>query len=372
MSRRLSFIFIIVLFVMCLQQAFFNFSFVTEFINSNKIQYAYGQVKSITHSIPSVTPEEVNSKDSVYFLGDVMLARDVERKLINYGASYPYKNITFDKDTDFVLANFEAAIPKVHIPTRDNTFRFSVNKNFLVGLSEAGVTHVSLANNHSFDYGVDGYNNSLLQITENKMAPFGHPSKISTSSVVFLETNNKTVSVIAVHTLFLSPDTKDLLSTIDYARSLSDIVVVYVHWGEEYSPLPSKSQVRLAQLLSEHGVDIVIGHHPHVIQSIERIGDTIVFYSLGNFIFDQYFSTDVQTGLVLKLNLQDESSLELLPVTSLGNRAQPSYLEPDQKADFLENLTKNSAQGLKNEIQNGVIFLPKKLASSTELVIMAE
>jgi poly-gamma-glutamate synthesis protein (capsule biosynthesis protein) len=89
-------------------------------------------------------------------------------------------------------------------------------------------------------------------------------------------------------------------SARDLASS-SDILVVNIHWGEEYKADPNNRQKEMAHLLIDAGVDVIIGHHPHVVQTVETYKNKPIFYSLGNFIFDQYFSPETQKGLAVEI-----------------------------------------------------------------------
>ena len=311
-------------------------------------------------------------KNQIMFFGDIMLARDVELHMIRYGLSYPFSSIQIDKDLVFAVANFESAVPNPHIFTPYNTFRFSTNWNYLSELNSAGFTHVSLANNHSFDYGLAGYNNTVYELWEAEVEPFGHPTILSTSSVTIVDTAPYTVAIVAIHTLFTTPSNNDIEAIFDFAASKSDIQIAFIHWGEEYELTQSAKQRKLAEVLIAAGADVVIGHHPHVVQGIEIIDDVPVFYSLGNFIFDQYFSSTVQTGLVLNLVLDKEPHFELLPVSSLESKARPYYMNASSTEDFLYSLGERSTDEIKEELLAGTISLRGLLASSSEVVIMAE
>ncbi len=86
--------------------------------------------------------------------------------------------------------------------------------------------------------------------------------------------------------------------------SLGKKVIVYAHWGEEYIP-PPESVKNTAKLFAESGAELIVGSHPHVVLETENIGETEVYYSLGNFMFDQYWNEDVTTGLALELNIKN-------------------------------------------------------------------
>jgi poly-gamma-glutamate synthesis protein (capsule biosynthesis protein) len=329
-------------------------------------ELAVGQVDTSTE----VTDNETSMTD-VYFFGDMMLARDVERTMRRAGADFPFAGFSIPS-TSYAVANFESAIPEIHVATPNNTFRFSTPKSSLDAVSRAGFTHLGLANNHSFDFGLAGYNQTVSAVWDAGLIPFGHPSVVALPSYTVVQVKSKTVGILAVHTLYSEPTRESLAAVIETMKSESDVQVAYVHWGEEYTDKPSARQRNFARILSGLGIDIIVGHHPHVVQSIEMVDNTLVLYSLGNFIFDQYFSPAVQQGLVLKLAFGEEAGLEIIPVSSLESRNQPREMSAQNKAIFLDYLASISGPSLRQNITEGKISLTSMLAITPEVVIMTE
>jgi poly-gamma-glutamate synthesis protein (capsule biosynthesis protein) len=314
-----------------------------------------------------------SATSSIFFVGDVMLARDVEEHMRKQGGDYPFLNLSFLKNSHaYVVANFEASVPQWHKKTPNYNFSFSVDKQYLANFKASGFTHVSLANNHSLDNGKEGLANTKKELTNESIHYFGAPTEISTSSTIsFLTLEDKRVAILGLNTISAALDMSELEAVIGFANLNSNYQIVYVHWGEEYDNKSSLTQQELAKQLADLGVDIIIGHHPHVVEEVEIINNTMVFYSLGNFIFDQYFSTEVQEGLVLELFLAEEKLLvNLLPVTSLSTRAQPRLMNDQEAALFLDKLALNSAPNLKNMIATGQVYLTNTLATSTEMAMM--
>lgn len=333
------------------------YGFLSNEVQSGKTPIVTVGEVSQRHSLSGLpdTLEETKPEE-IYFLGDVMLARDVERRILQAGNDFPFAKIAFP-ETSFVVANFESASPAVHVPTPNNTFRFSTRHDFLPILRSLGITHVSLANNHSYDYGLAGYNDTITALWDSELIPFGHPTQVASTSIQYLETASGTVGVLALHTLYSAPDKVQLQSLLKELRERSDWQVAYVHWGEEYVINPNTAQRTLAKLLVAEGVDLIVGHHPHVVESVERVDGVLVFYSLGNFIFDQYFSTEVQQGLVLRLSFANGPQVELLPVSSESVRIQPRYMEAMAKSAFLAKLASSSDPVLVSGIVEGVLPL---------------
>ncbi len=303
--------------------------------------------------IASSVPEP----ETVYFVGDIMLARDVERRLSARESDYAFGNLDFLKDAAAVIGNFEAAIPEVHEPTPNMVMRFSVPASLLPVLSAGGVTHVSLANNHALDFGEEGYHHTRDELETLGLGVVGHPTRIDDDSVAYIEVGGKVIAVLGVNATYggVSDDWTDVLET---SSMQSDVQIVYIHWGEEYQPWHSESQEELARLFVDTGADIVIGHHPHVVQDIESYKNGLIFYSLGNFIFDQYWNDDVSEGLMLELVLGGKDPhVSLLPVESKTERVRPRLMSVDERTAFLEGLSKRSSAMLAEDIMRGAIPL---------------
>lgn len=318
-------------------------------------QVAYGAI-NFTASI-SGTENDVEDDRPVLpiaFVGDVLLARDVEESMILYGSEYPFSIFYQLPLYGAVVANFESSIPKTHHKTPSLTTRFSTDAKYVKELFSHGITHVSLANNHSNDYGAVGYKNTLSVFQSQYIVPFGNSLDVSTSSVTFIELATTTVSVVAIHTLFSDIDSVALEQVIEYAKLRSDYVIGYVHWGDEYVTTHNRAQQQLAFMLIDFGADAVIGHHPHVVQDIERYAGKPIIYSLGNFIFDQYFSKEVQEGLLLELHFtEDEAVYTLKPVTSVASRNKPRLMMGYERQEFLDSLSLKSSAVLRPGIENG-------------------
>ncbi len=163
---------------------------------------------------------------------------------------------------------------------------------------------------------------------------------------------------------------KELFDVFSFAEINSDFQIVYVHWGIEYEQESSLAQKKLANRFVEAGADLIIGHHPHVVQEVDYIDGVLVFYSLGNYIFDQYFSDSVQNGLLLHIDLTKNKSISLIPVTSKVNLSQPSYMTTKEHATFLTLLAEKSHLKLKKYIEEGVIPLNINVASSSKIAMI--
>lgn len=311
---------------------------------------------------------------AIFFTGDVMLARNLENLMDKMGGGYPFLGLAF-KDiaaNSYVFGNFEGSIPQNHILTKTNELRFSVNSKYLTSLEKNGFTHLSLANNHSSDFGNNGLKNTKKELTKNGLITFGNPDILNSDSVSFIEVNGFRIAVIGIHTLYKEPTDEDIRNIFAYTNQKSDFQIVYVHWGEEYKPKSSKRQRDFAEKFINNGADLIIGHHPHVVQEIGSINGVPIFYSLGNYIFDQYFSDDVQKGLVLQLNFTNRLAIKLIPVTSSMTRSQPHKMSELESPFFLTELAAKSSPFLAESITKGRVELDLNLATSSELAMISK
>ncbi len=292
---------------------------------------------------------------TILFGGDVMLGRSVERIANeNGGYSFPFKYIkeTVEK-RDLAIVNFESSIPKVHVPTQPLTMKFSVPEAALLEVKNSGFDIVSLSNNHSFDYGEVGYIATKASCERVGITCIGHSFKHSTSSMTVQKVGDTTIGILALHTLFAEPSTTELSLLIQELNNKSDIQFVYIHWGEEYIPVHNTPQEELAHFFIEEGIDAVVGHHPHVEQDIELYMGKPIFYSLGNLIFDQFFSEEVQKGYMVDARVSKEAvSYTLLPYELKTERTQPRFEKGEMLIKRINSLMPKSLFS-KEDIERG-------------------
>lgn len=310
--------------------------------------------------------------DAIVFVGDVLLARNVEMLMKQKGRLYPFSGFdlrSLQRDA-LVVGNFESAIPVSHRPTKSGEMNFSVDSQHLSSLIDAGFTHVSVANNHTYDYGKAGFWNTISSINDTGLIAFGNPKLLSDDSVTYLDTIGGVVALIGAYGLEEIPNQQQLEEVFDKAKKKSDLQIVYVHWGTEYMDTNDVSQRKIAESFVKAGADLIVGHHPHVVQNIEIIQGVPVFYSVGNYIFDQYLSTETEQGLVLTLQFDQEPIILLTPVSSLGSPSQPHEMVSTERAIFLSQLAAKSGEGLKHAIEQGIIPLNSLVASSSKIAMM--
>jgi poly-gamma-glutamate synthesis protein (capsule biosynthesis protein) len=342
----------------------------------------YGAVGTASSSEVSLLPTTVyralfsdfrtTVNNTLVFTGDIMLARNVEYLIEKNDRQFPYEKISLTSlgERPAIIGNFESAIPELHESTPAFAMRFSVNPDYLDSLHAAGFTHVTLANNHSFDYGEEGYDNARTMLSSHGIQPFGSGESIGKGSVAYLETDIGRVALIGINASEQMPDFLALQRTFAVVSRQSDYQIAVIHWGTEYEKTHTKTQEVIAKALIGYGADLIVGHHPHVVEDVGIVDGVVVFYSLGNFIFDQYFDSEVERGLVVSVSLSETPSINLLPVTSESHHSQPEFLEAESRQQFLEDLAERSTPSLRSEILSGKIKLDALVASSQKNAIM--
>ena len=182
----------------------------------------------------------------------------------------------FEKD-DLTLVNLESTFTdsKYRAPKKYN---YRGDPSYTAVLKAGSVEMVNISNNHIYDYGIQGYMDTLSALKEADILFCGE------SNIAFYTTKGVTVGCIG-HTGWNWDVRKDLERKIDYAKERAHIVVVSFHWGNDRAHYPNTLQKRLGRFCIDKGADVVVGHHPHVIQGIERYRDRYIVYSLGNFCY---------------------------------------------------------------------------------------
>lgn len=256
------------------------------------------------------------SPTTIVVTGDVMLGRTVENISLARGFDYPF---LYTKDifsgADVVFSNLEGPVPDTHEKTPAYSFRFSFHPNSIKALHDAGVNVVNLANNHTVDFGEQGYIDTTKELKEQGIAFVGHPTRMGEGLTFEKSYRDRGVRFVGLNDTYTPVDIKKSTELIRGLKKDGAFLIVAAHWGEEYRTVSNKRQQTLGHALIDAGADVVVGHHPHVVEEMEMYHGKPIFYSLGNFIFDQYFSEEVQQGLAVKISIGDkEVSYELIPV----------------------------------------------------------
>lgn len=313
----------------------------------------------------AAAPYRVIPHENLLLVGDIMLARQVERYMRAEGLDYPFREISgLLASSTYVLGNFEASVPQVHVPTPSMGFQFSVAEDIARSLTSAGITHVGLANNHAHDFGREGYAHAIAVLRDAGMVAHGSPARVAPEDVMLIPLGETILAVVPIYAVVSYPNDAELEDAFAYAEAEGDITIPYIHWGNEYELVHHRGQEAFAQRLIALGADMIVGHHPHVVQDIQVYEGVPVFYSLGNFIFDQYWNAEVRGGLALDVSSHEGSmEVELIPLQSV-ERSMPGVLKGEARETFLEALALRSDPTLAEGVRSGRLrFLMPVLAS---------
>lgn len=328
-------------------------------------------VQSLQMQEFSIIDKNIEKDDSMLFVGDLMLSRHVERLMQEHGFGYPYRDIrnTLSEYTQ-VIGNLEGTAANPHVLTPEFSFQFSIQEDAIEMVAEEGFTFLTLANNHAYDYGDAGYENTQRLLKRYGIQSAGHPERTSFEDVAFVELNDVRIAIVPVHAVSRDVDTAHVEEILMELDELSDEQFIVIHWGEEYISVGNTQQQEMAHAFIDAGAEAIIGHHPHVVQNIEVYKGVPIFYSLGNFIFDQYWNQEVQEGLAVGVHIDKARTLfELIPIES--SVSAPRILTEGDRTRFLEDLALRSDALLATDIQNGLLaFEDSELASSEKTVMI--
>mgnify|MGYP001168702303 CR=1 FL=1 len=204
-------------------------------------------------------------------------------------------------NSDASFFNLETTITDK--PNSVKPYHFSVEPVFLNSINKIGFTHYTIANNHSLDYGEDGFIKTLSFIDKNRATGYMEDGQIS---YLVFSINDIKIAFFSFTTLSNYPvsnklknkpvyiencfENKELINLIEKLDKQADILIAGIHWGSEYQLLPDESQKKIARFLIDKGVDIIWGSHPHVIQPFEIYNDKLILYSCANLISGQAYN----------------------------------------------------------------------------------
>lgn len=256
---------------------------------------------------------------SLKFTGDIILARSVNFLTVKSNDfTWSFKNIVDElNDADITISNFESPLIK-NCPLTNEGFKFCGDERNSQGVKSAGIDVIGLANNHAGNYGEDGVNQTISNLEREGILVSGATQR----KIAYKEVKGTKFAFLAFNSigykeksiLWLEEDA--LKELIIEAKNNADIVIVQLHWGEEYVDTPNEFQKRYGHLAIDLGADMVVGNHPHWIQKYEVYKDKYILYALGNFIFDQEWSTKTKQGVIAKVDVKNKKigNLKFIPV----------------------------------------------------------
>jgi len=309
--------------------------------------------------------KENNSLINFLFFGDIMLDRHVKEIMNKNGrVDYLLKNLAggekrFFQGIDVIGANLEGAVTVggQHYPP-EISIDFAFDPKDVAQLKNYGFSFFSLANNHILDQGQAGFTETQKNLGELGFDYAGCADrKVDECSVKIKEINGVRIGFLAYSMVYGVLDEDKVVEQIKSLKKETDFVVVNMHWGVEYEQQARSNQIALAHKMVDIGADIIIGSHPHVVQEMEVYKNKPIFYSLGNFIFDQYFSRETQEGLGIGLSIDNgKIAITLLPFQS--KVSQVELMAGNDKQKFLNWLAESSkvSEEYKKQLKVGKLF----------------
>jgi poly-gamma-glutamate synthesis protein (capsule biosynthesis protein) len=270
------------------------------------LELIYSNMQQILTAPATPSSPIVQGKNyaQILFVGDAMFDRG-----INYYAQQNNgNNFIFDKifptlsRNDLVVANLEGPITNNKsvssgtTPGSADNYFFTFDPSWAKTLFDKNIRLVDLGNNHILNFGQAGVSSTIKYLQAAGVDYFGAPGDDRNK---IKEINGIKIALVSYNEFGLTAqaEQKATLYKISKVRPLADLVVVFSHWGIEYSKIPTSDEINLAHQFVDAGADLVVGSHPHVTQITELYKGKRIYYSLGNFIFDQYFNEDVRNGL---------------------------------------------------------------------------
>lgn len=306
-------------------------------------------------------------------VGDVMLGRTVGEGILAQGASYPFQFVAEAlQAADVAFANLESPITARGQPAPKD-FVFRAPALAARSLAEGGIDVVSLANNHALDYGLVGLFDTLAGLEAMGIAQAGagqdleearRPAVLTVKGLniaflAYVNTPDDSVSGFSLAATAAGPDKagvawatpETVTADVAQASQQYDVVVVSLHTGFEYQEAPNELQAQLAHAAIDAGADLVLGHHPHVLQGIDQYRGGLIIYSLGNFVFDFDATDYAQPGLpsalslILQVRLSRAGvlSYDFLPVIIGQEDGRPRLVAGEEARPVVERVERLSA-----------------------------
>lgn len=291
--------------------------------------------------VPTATPADMPI--TLAFAGDIMIGRTVNSHMLSTATNDPFP-FTYTAELlrgyDLTIGNLECVISQLGAPV-PKSYNFRGDARAYDRLLNAGFDVLSVANNHSGDYGKDAFLDEFLTLPKRGLTPLGGgQNKLQAHKPVFKTVHGTTIGLLAYEEItpfsFAATDTTpgdawlttaDLQADLAQARPACDFLITFMHWGIEYVTTQNAQQRLMAQTAIDAGADLVVGGHPHVIQPYEFYKDKLIVYSLGNFVFDGMYDEVVRRGNILSLTVQKNKLLswKLIP-TRIGDWGEPALL----------------------------------------------
>lgn len=315
---------------------------------------------SILRPVEKVTKnkkeDKKNVETNIVAGGDVMLSRHVGTKIRESGDdAVPFRKIyNIFSEADIAFVNLESPFYNQGDYMTEGMV-FKSEPETIEGLNLAGIDMVSLANNHTRNRGEKGLLYTFDYLSENNIKYAGagrnsieaHQEKIIEKEGIkfaflaytYSDGVNFESSMAKEDPDVVFMDVKTMKEDVERAKKIADVVVISMHAGVEYKNYPNIQQKEFAREAINSGADLVLGHHPHVVQSTEKYGKGYIIYSMGNLVFDQMWSEETREGVIARCSFMNSSlnKIEFMPV-KIENYNQPRLATLNESNIILERM----------------------------------
>ncbi|EMT51558.1 hypothetical protein I532_16578 [Brevibacillus borstelensis AK1] len=277
---------------------------------------------------------------TVTVVGDILLDKSVGAQIERYGVDYPFaKTAELLKQADLTVGNLETAVSRRGSPEHKE-FTFRAKPEALAGLANAGFDVVNLANNHTMDFGMDAFLDTMQHLRENDIAYVGGGKAEEEAFAPYIQTiKGKKVAIIGLSRVL--PNQKwfagknkaglahaysrePMLGYVRKAVEESDITIAIMHWNLEYKDYPEPYARQMARLLIDNGVDAIVGSHSHSLMGVEWYKEAPIFYSVGNFVFTTPRNPKGSESLIVTLTFaQNKTDGKIIPAKIVNGQPVP-------------------------------------------------
>lgn len=302
------------------------------------------------------TPE--GNAVKIYFAGDVTFANHFEY-YVGDRTGYPFQRLQWFSDADITMVNLESPFT-LRGESVEKKFTFRAHPIYIKTLLDGGVDIVTIANNHLYDYSAAGLFDTINYLDSANIKHVGAGADINRARrPVIFNVNDIRMAFLGYYGLGKHSDSypatetdagtamrslKYIRDDIQKIRPYVDYIIINFHWGSEKQHYPGKAQVAFAHQVIDAGADLIIGHHPHVLQGIESYKNKIIAYSLGNFIFGGNSRKKEKTiVLEIKFDSQNKSDIRANIIPLEVNYWQPLRLKGKMAQAVIDSVEKYSA-----------------------------
>ena len=305
--------------------------------------------------------QEINNATTISLVGDIFMDGSIRALIDRNGIDYPWEMVKeYFQNDDISIGNLETSITTRGKKWEDKQFNFRSDPKNLKAMKEVSLDVVSLANNHSLDYGYEGFLDTLDYLDKYEINRVGGGrNREEALKGLILEKDGVKIGVLGFSRVVPHVDwyatgkrpgivgaydvhINQVIDKVKEMKENVDILVISIHWGEEGSNTPRQNEIELARKLIDNGVDIIMGHHPHVLQGIEIYKGRPIFYSLGNFIFSSR-SESTRNTMIAQVILRDKTidKIRIIPCSIENGRPIPvAESDLEERLEYINSISK--------------------------------